>query len=347
MRTRLHIKGKYLWSSCALVLLALVFTFCHTKISSVTMPSTAVVGDVINIDVAVDISTNFFGDAVHTGNVLVAVLMPKGWKGNQNMTATYTSSKGNGNMVFTPLSTIAPNSGGLTWVAALKAKFQTAGNLIDDVEWVVMQTDAPLKWQNGDKILGHCIIKLKVAADQNPTVVKLGYFVANSEDGMSENAGVADGAPYGPNAVYFNEYVSDCFTVTGGTGDLVDFCNAQLTTIDPPKSLDNDFITLAYNNAVVNSTVLDNEPEVYLCATATTSDGKTITVCEQTDKTKLTQTGAKTGLYKLTFWPRKFFGATDAQTIISMTYYITNKAGDKKVGYGNTSDPFTFKFKCT
>jgi hypothetical protein len=345
MRTRLRIKGKYLWSSCALILLALVFSFCHTKITSVTQPATAVVGDVINIDVAVDISTNYFG-GVYSGNVIVAVLMPKGWHGKDNMTATYTSSKGNGNMTFTPLSTIAPNTNGLTWTAALKSKFQTAGNLIDDVEWVVMQTDVPLTWQNGDKIIGHCNIKLKVAADSNPTLVKMAYLVAQSLDGLKDDPSVADGAPYGPNAVYYNEFIGDCFSVTGGTGDLVDFCNPQLTTIDPPKSLDNDFVTLAYNNTVT-TTALNGAQAVYLCATATTSDGKTISVCEQTDKTKLTQTGANTGLYKLTFWPRKFFGVTDGQTIVSMTYYITNQGGNIKVGYGNTSDPFTFRFKCT
>lgn len=346
MRTRLHIKGKYLWSSGALVLLALVFTFCHTKITSVTQPATAVVGDVINIDVAVDISTNYFDSDVKNGNVMVAVLMPKGWKGKDNMTATYTSSKGNGKMVFTPAGAIAANTSGLTWAAALKSKFQTAGNLIDDVEWVIMQTDVPLKWQNGDKIIGHCNIKLKVAADDNPTLVKMAYLVANSLDGLKDDPSVADGAPYGPNAVYYNEFIGDCFSVTGGTGDLVDFCNPQLTTVDPPKSLDNDFITLTYNNTVI-TTALNGQPAVYLCATAVTSDGKTISVCEQTDKTKLSQTSSTSGLYRLTFWPRKFFGVTDAQTIVSMTYYITNQAGNIKVGYGNTADPFTYKFKCT
>jgi hypothetical protein len=185
-----------------------------------------------------------------------------------------------------------------------------------------------------------------VAADGNPTLFKPAYVVAQTLDGLKEDPGLADGAPYGPNAVYFNEFIGDCFSVTGGTGDLVDFCNPQLTGIDPPKSLDNDFITLTYNNTIIH-TELNGAQAVYLCATATTSDGKTITVCEQTDKTKLIQTGANTGLYKLTFWPHQFFGATASQSIVSMTYYITNQAGTVKVGYGNTADPFTFRFKCT
>lgn len=346
MRTRLHIKGKYLWTSCALILVALVFSFCHTKITGVTGPATATVGQTINIGVDVDVSTNYFGSDTYSGNVIIAVLLPKGWKGRENMTATYTSGKGNGNMVFTPASAIAPNTNGLTWAVALKNKFQIAGNLIDDMEWVVMQTDQPLKWQNGDKFVGNCAIKLKVAADGNATSFKPAYVVAQTLDGLKDDPGVADGAPWGPDAVYHNIYKGDCFSVTGGDGDFVDFCNPQLTSIDPPKSLDNDFVTLTYNNTITN-TGLDNPQAVYLCATATTSDGKTLTVCEQTDKTKLTQTGAKTGLYKLTFWPHQFFGATASQTIVSMSYYITNQAGTIKVGYGGTSDPFTFKFRCT
>lgn len=338
MRTRLRLKRKRLWMLTMLVLIAMLFAYCHIKIASVNMPATAKVGDVVPITLNLDISCNSGG----TDNLVLGVLMPKGWKGTQNMTATYTSSKGNGNMVLTPTSTAAPHGNGLNWQDYMKTTFGTAGNLIDDVEWVVMQTDLPITYANGDKITGNINIKLKVGADDNPTLVKLAYVVANTTNGFTSDTFIDGG--YGATAEYYNEYIGDCFSVTGGTGDLVDFCNPQLTTINPPKSTDNDFVTLTFNSNVT-PTGLAGSTEVYLCATGITSDGKTITVCDKTPKTLMKQTGA--GVYQITFWPKSFFGVSGAQTVTSMTYYLTNKSGSVQVGYGNTSAAFTYKFKCS
>jgi hypothetical protein len=77
------------------------------------------------------------------------------------------------------------------------------------------------------------------------------------------------------------------------------------------------------------------------------SDGKIVTICDQSAQTMLTQTTANSGIYKLTFWPRKLFGAAAGQSVVSMTYFITDKTGATEVGYGNSSSPFTYKFKCT
>lgn len=345
MRTRLRIKGKILWRLCTLVLIGVIFTFCHTYITSVTMPATATVGQTVDIDVLYDLSVNYGDSNPRTANLVLAVLVPKGWKGAQNMTATYTSDKGNGNMVMMPAGTIAANTNGLTWEAALKKMFGTAGNLIDDLDWVVMQTNVPYSYVNGNKFTGHIYVKLKVGADDNPTIVKLSYVLANTNDGLKGNDGLGDGAPYGPTAVYYNQYIGSCFTVTGGSGDLVDFCNPQLTTIDPPKSLDNDFVTISYNNNVT-PTALAGKPEVYLCATATMSDGSTVTVCDRSAKTLMKQTTTNSGLYQLTLWPRKYFSATETQTVVSMSYFITDQTGAIQVGYGNTAAPFSYKFKC-
>jgi hypothetical protein len=165
--------------------------------------------------------------------------------------------------------------------------------------------------------------------------------VANTSNGFTSDTYTDAG--YGATAEYYNEYIGDCFTVNGGTGDLVDFCNPQLTTITPPKSLDNDILTLTFD-ANVAETALSGSDEVYLCATGTTSDGQTFTICEQTSKTLMKATTG--GRYEITFWPRAFFGISDNQTLTNMTYFITDKTGTTQVGYGNTSAPFTYKFKC-
>lgn len=332
-----RLKGRKIWGIAALLVVAIVFSFCHIKITKVTIPASAKVGDVVPIKLDLDISCNQDG----SDKLILGVLMPKGWKGTQNLKGSYTSSKGNGTFVMTPLNTLAPHGDGKNWPDYMRATFGIAGNLIDDMEWVVMQSDVPFKYANGDKITGSINLQLTVGADDNPTIVKLAYVVANTTNGFTSDGNVDAG--YGATAEYYNEYIGDCFNVTGGTGDLVDFCNPQLTIISPPKSLDNDLVTLTFD-ANVLTTDLTGADEVYLCATGTTSDGKTVTVCEQSAKTRMKATGG--GRYEITIWPRSFFGVSDSQTVTNMTYFITDKTGTKKVGYGNTTAPFTYKFKC-
>jgi len=341
MKVRLHIKGKNLWRLCTLIVLCIVLSCCYTIITSVDQPASAVVGSTVNITVHVNNSCNSSG----TAHFIFGFLTPKGWKTAQNAKITYNSSKGNGNMVLIPSTTIAPNSNGVNWPTYMKNFFGNAGNLIDDVEWVAYQSDVPITYNNGDKISGTVNITFtNIGADGNPTEVKLAYVVANDQNGFTFDGNDGDSSP---TTEYYNELITPCFQLTGGTGDLVDFCNPQLTTIDPPKSLDNDIVTLTYNNNVITPALLPNSSAVYLCATATMSDGKTVTVCDQSAKTMLAQTSATSGIYQLTFWPRKFFGATTGQTVVSMTYFITDKAGTTQVGYGGTNSPFTYKFKCT
>jgi hypothetical protein len=341
MKVRLHIKGKNLWRLCTLIVLCIVLSCCYTIITGVDQPATAVVGSTVNITVHVNNSCNSGG----TAHFVFGFLTPTGWNTAQNAKITYTSTKGNGNMVLIPSTTIAPNSNGVNWPLYMKNTFGNAGNLINDVQWTAYESDVPITYANGDKISGTVNITFNnIGADGNPTEVKLAYVVANDQNGFTSDGNDGDSSP---TTEYYNEFINTtCFTLTGGTGDLVDFCNPQLTTIDPPKSLDNDIVTLTYNNNVTK-TALAGAPAVYLCATATMSDGTTVTVCGQSANTMLTQTTSTSGIYQLTFWPRKLFGAVAGQTVVSMTYFITDITGAKQVGYGNSSSPFTYKFKCT
>jgi hypothetical protein len=329
----LHIKGKNLWKLCALVVLGIALACCGEQITSVDQPSTAAVGSVVPITVHCDIPTVGDGGPDY---LIFGFLVPKGWKAAQNTTINYTSKQGNGTMSLIPDGTLPKNGGGLNWPAYMKKTFGNGGNLIDDVEWVAYQTDKAYSHTGGVEFIVDLNIKTKVGADNNNMLVKLGYTITDSGNGFT-----SDG-----NGTYYSALLgNNCFEVTDGSGDLVDFCNPQLTTIDPPKSLDNDFVTLTFDGTVAD-TDLKGESEVYLCATAYTSDGKTINVCEQTTKTLLKQTTAISKKYQLTFWPRSFFNAGDTQTITKMEYFLTDKTGKKKVGYGNTDAPFTYTFKC-
>ncbi len=332
MRLSLHIKGKRLWRACAFLILGIILACCGEVITGVDQPDSATVGSTVPITVHIDIPTVGSGGPDY---LIFGFLVPKGWAAAQNTTVTYTSPLGNGNMTLIANTVVAKNGGGLNWPDYMKKTFGIGGNLIDDMEWVAYQSDKSFT-HNGTEITGDLNIKIKVGADGNNTLVKLGYCITDSGNGFTSDA----------NGTYYSEKVSTCFSVTGGTGDLVDFCNPQLTTINPPKSLDNDFVTLTFDGTVV-TTALKGAQTAYLCATAYTSDGKTITVCEQTDKTKMVQSPAGSNKYQITLWPRSFFGVSDSQTITKMDYFITDQSGVNKVGYGNTPTPFTYTFKCS
>ncbi|TFF38179.1 DUF4961 domain-containing protein [Mucilaginibacter psychrotolerans] len=332
MRQYLHIKGKNLWRMCACLIIGIALACCGEEIAGIDQPSTAKAGDILPVTVHVNIPTAGNGGPDY---LVLGILVPKGWKIAQNTTITYTSPQGDGTMSLIPDGSLPTKGGGLTWSAYMKRTFGLAGNLIDDMEWVVFQTDKPYAHEGGHTITGDLHIKMKVGADGNNTLVKIGYAITDTGNGLTSDQ-------FG---TYYSQKSTDCFEVTGGTGDLIDFCNPQLTVLDPPKSLDNDIVTLTFDGAVVNTPV-SAEPEVYLCATAYTSDGKTIVVCEQTAKTLMKQTTATSKRYQITFWPKAFFNTTDAQTIIKMEYHITNKAGTSRVGYGNTDAPFVYTFKC-
>lgn len=334
MKIYLRIKGKRIWHLGALVILGIVLACCGEIITGVDQPYTATVGSVVPITVHISIPTAGSGGPDY---LIFGFLVPKGWKAAENTTITYTSpTLGSGNMVLIPSTTLAKNGGGLNWPDDMRKTFGIGGNLIDDMEWVAYQTDKAFT-HNGSKITGDLNIKIKVGADNNNTLVKLGYVITDSGNGFT-----SDG-----NGTYYNEKIApSCLQLTGGTGDLIDFCNPQLTTINPPKSLDNDYLTLTFDGNVTN-TALTGSDVTYICATAYTSDGQTINICEQTDKTKMIQMPGGSNKYQITFWPRAFFGLSDTQTIVKMDYFITDKTGNVKVGYGNTSSPFGYTFKCS
>ncbi|MGI4751438.1 MAG: DUF4961 domain-containing protein [Janthinobacterium lividum] len=332
MRLSQHIKSSKFWKVCTTVFVIMILACCGEVITDVVQPATAVVGSTVPITVHVSLPTVGNGGPDY---FIFGFLVPKGWSAAQNTAITYTSSIGSGNMQLIPSTTLAKNGGGLNWPDYMKKTFGIGGNLIDDMEWVAYQTDKSYP-HTGNTITGDLNINIKVGADNNNTLVKLGYVIADSGNGFT-----SDG-----NGTYYSFKVTPCFQLTGGTGDVVDFCNPQLTTINPPKSLDNDLVTLTFDGTVV-ATALSGAQNVYLCATAYTSDGKSVTICDQSDKTKMVQLPAGSNRYQTTFWPRSFFGIADGQTITRMEYFLTDKSGAIKVGYGNTASPFIYTFKCS
>lgn len=322
-----NIKRFLLFSGTVVVMVLLAN--CGFDGLSIVVPKTGNPNAISTFSLNSSIAPRIVGGASYTTKLVVGFLAPRSWNAGQNTTMKLTSPKGGaGVMALIPSSEVEPvyKTG---WSNAAKLKFKIGPNLFDNLEWVVFRSVESYSVINNEDIKFNVEVK-SLIGPQN-VLVKLGFFIATSKESLTAD----------------NDYVktaySDVFSVPGGQGDLVDFVNPQLGKIEPVQSLDNDIITFTFDAGVIQ-TGLSNTDGVYLCAKAFTNTGDSISVCEQTDKTKLASIGGKR--YLLDLWPRGFFNVADGQTITRLEYYFADASGNVKVGYGNTSDPFRFTFKC-
>lgn len=322
-RNRRKIAG-LIWKIVGALLL-LIIVSCSITIDNVAMPSNVNGGDVLPVTLNVTITTN----QDQTSNFMVALLVPKVWKVAQNATITFTSdiTSGDQGMSVIPAGSPAPQGGGLDWPTLLATKLGNGGNLLPDYEWVAFYSNTSYSVVANATI--HATVNIKIKTSTDNLLFKPGFCVANSTDGLSASDRYA---------ASFNS----CFRVNG-QGDLIDFCNPQISTIDPRTSLDNDIITVTFDGGV-QSTALDNASQVYLCIEGITTTGNTLAVCIQTDATKMTALGLNK--WQKDIWPRKLFNLADNQHLTGLRYFFTDAAGGSKVGYAGGATPFTYTFKC-
>jgi hypothetical protein len=254
--------------------------------------------------------------------------VPKVWKAAQNTTITFTSeaTTGDQGMTLIPAGTPAPQGGGLDWPTLLATKIGNGGNLLPDYEWVAFYSNVSYAIAGGTI---NPIVSIKIKTSPDNLLFKLGYCVANSTDGLSSSD-------------RYGTAFSSCFQVNG-TGDLIDFCNHQLSNVDPRTSQDNDIITVTFDGGV-QSTLLDNASQVYLCISGITDTGDSLSVCTQTDQTKMAPLGLNK--WQKDIWPRKLFNLADNQHLTGLRYYFTDATGGRKVGYAGGSGPFIYTFRC-
>lgn len=317
---------KYTYGISLLLLLLAGCVF----LDGVVQPSSARAGEdlTITMNARIDVADGGRSNV----RLIIGFLAPKSWQANVNASVTYTTgSFGNGKMVPVPLTIIAHN--GENWPAALKSRFGMGGNFMtDDLEWVVFWTEQAYNVPQGVKENIDVTIVTKPGPENMQ--FKTGYFVGTSSEGLSD--------VFGSNNVYKCQF-KDCFTITDGQGDLVDFCNPQIASVVPGMATDNDLLTVAFDPEVV-PTPLNGVGNIYLCAKAYTSNGQVLEACLQSESTKLKKyTGKKSAI---TFWPRAFFNMQEGQTLQKIEYFFTDATGTVKVGFSNTSNPFVYTFKC-
>jgi hypothetical protein len=318
-------KYRYIWKIFA-ALLVLVIVSCSITIDSINQPGSVNGGQILPVTLNVTLNTN----SGQTNRFMVAVLVPTAWKVSNNSVVTFTSdiTSGPQSMSVIPAGTAAPQGGGLDWPTLLSNKIGNGGNLLSGWEWVAFYSNA--SYTVGSNATIHITVNIQIKVSNDNLMFKLGYVVGNDSNGLSD-------------AQYYNAFFSgNCFTVVG-TGDLIDFCNPQISTVEPRTSLENDIVTISYDGGVT-STLLDNASQIYLCATGILTDGTSITVCTPNTQTMMSSLGLKK--WRKDIWPRKYFGLTDTQHLTSFQYFFTDVTGNQKVGYGGGSSAFNYTFKC-
>lgn len=314
----------YLVRAIATMIVVIIIS-CSMKIDSVVQPSSVNAGEVLPVTLNVTIETN----TSQTSKFMVAVLVPKIWHAATNTQVTFVSdiTTGPQQMTVIPAGVPAPNGNGLDWPSYLAAKIGNGGNLINDWEWIAFYSNSD--YTIGGNITVHATVSIKLHPSNDNISFKLGYVTANSTDGLSGSD-------------RYGSFFPGCFTVNG-EGDLIDFCNPQLATVEPRTSFDNDIITIGFDGGVATN-ALQSATSIYLCATGITTTGERVDVCRQVDASKLTSLGV--GRWRIDIWPRDFFALAENQQLAKLEYFFTDETGGKKVGYGGGDEPFLYTFKC-
>ena len=310
-----------------IVFAGLIVTACVSTLTIISQQVLVTPGDSTHMVIGLQwTETNFD----RNDRQVVAICVPKSWNAAKNTTMTYTSDVGDGKMVLIPDGITEPSSH-LSYPNAMMKKFGIGPNYINDMEWVVFWTDVKLSVANQTTVNGKIFISIKTTTEY--LSFRPGYAMCEDEDGLSDS-----------NSGYYQSQFGTCMEVIGtGDEDVQDFCNPQIGIGEPSSATENDIVTIKYN-ASLDTSSLKNQPDIYFCATAFTSDNDSVSICQPSPQTKLTRYDLNQ--WRIDFWPKKFFNLEKGKIINQIKYYFTDETGTIKTGYGNSADPFKYNFKC-
>ncbi len=282
-------------------------------------------------------------------NFIVGFLAPKSWKVAENAKVTYKCDLAEDHdqiltMSVVPANTLPKNGEGRTWVECLTQEYGVGTNVLDDMEWVVFQTDDKFAIINNQ--FPTYTIYIKTNVGEKNLKCHLGVFVNHTDDGFS---GGTD-----HKKVMFSE---ECFEVVGGTGDVLDFCNYHFNKISPMTALQDDFVTFTFNGSIAENELVKSDA-IYINGVAHCASGKDYVLTDRTDKTKMKRENPYSDTYYITAWPAALFDVPFTEYVESIDYYFTNsdgsvtvtKSDDDFFNYGTEIPekkiPFPFTFEC-
>ncbi len=299
---------------------------CMT-ITSVNQPTSATVGEQINITVNVKVQP-IDSDGY---KLVFGFLAPISWNAADNATATYTSPVGNGTMRLATNADIATNST-LNWSDEI-ASVVGIGENYGLVKWVVFLSEGPLFVENGVTVNGVVNLSLTVGPDNLTT--QMGYIIANSGYGI--------GLDFGDSPAYSVNF-TPCMEVTGGTNTPLNLCGPPPypITVKPNTRNLKDIIKITFDSSKGDTSLFDT-PQVYFCASAMVN-GILVTNCGTESINAMTNVG--NNLWEITFWANNFFGAAPNESITDMTFTFRNIEGDIIIQDPDTLEDFLLIENC-
>jgi len=353
---------KRIWKFLPVIVFVLVCLIaCHVKFKNddealaiLNRQLSITAGEEITFDLTLMIN-NY--DATQD-RIVMAVLVPKIWRGKDNITITYTCPDLFGDSKIRTTSWIPDETKPLnsytsyTWGDALKAHMSDDPNIPGaDMEWVPFITDDIGDLGQGANFTADVKVTIKTTTDN--VRCKIGFYTCNEKDGISTQPFVGSVTDY-QGWVY-----TDCFETTGGDGGIIDYCEMHynLTTPGPGISTQNDILTFKYQGGVgANQNGLSNLEDIYINMTVYTKSG-----IEITKKVKMDRESLYGKTYAITFWPEEFFDIARSEELDRIEYYYSNADGsvfvdsyddEHKDDYnytrpgGEPLTPFLYQFRC-
>ena len=327
MKANTILGRKWFLGNMVIVVLAFMAITC-VFIDGVEYEDTVKAGEIASFTVNVSVD----GQAtVNNTRMVIGFLAPKSWNAAQNTTVTYTSSVDAGveTMSLIPAGTNPKNSPGLTWSAAVRNRFGVGENVLDDMEWVMYWSDKTYTVNNGDDITAAVLISAKAGMDNlkfKPT-----FFLNHTDDGL------------GTDDKHYKVYKGDCFAVTDGTGDLIDFCEVHFNAAQPLTATKDDFVTFSFQGDVADNDLI-NADKIFLCAKAYTQNSNVLEVCLAETKSQMNKQFQYGNTYSTTVWPADYFSVPEGDEILKIEYSFVNEDGSVEIA--DTSGPFVYTFKC-
>jgi hypothetical protein len=260
-------------------------------------------------------------DEIH--KLIIAFNVPKTWTDAKDAIVTWENNEDLGTqrkLSLIPEGTSPKNKPGLSWNEALLNNFGGQNpNVLDDTQWFTFIADDQWPIYNGGNAFTLFVkVRIRVKTGPDNLRAKIGFFANYDGDGLS-----TDGDRW-------KVMWGDCFEVTDGEGDVIDFCDYHFSLATPGQATQNDIITFKYIGDYYTNALMD-ESNIYLNATAYTVEGNIYTINEISEKTRMKKESEWGAIYSLTFWSEALFNVPANETITSIRYYFTNADGSKYV----------------
>ena len=287
-----------------------------------------------------------------TTKFVFAMLVPKDWDLAHQGVVTYKCDLSDDRSEQLPMSVIPesqlPKNGeGRTWTQCLLSEYGVGPNVLDDMEWVVFQTNKTWNIRNNQDPTYQIQVRTRVG--KRNLKCKLGFFVNHTDDGFS------NGTEH-KKVIFANE----CFEVLGGKGMTIDFCNRHFNRVSPLTALQDDYITISYLADVdlsLTSNPLAQTDEVYLQGKAVTVDGREYQAPAIGPQTQMHRQNTQNRTFNLTIWPSGFFNVPTDELIDHIDYYFVNADGTRFVNQStddlvqlgsadSDNEPFNLKLEC-